>query len=199
MDWTIAEIGTFPHQYASMQVMGAGPTITPGGIPDGKRRRTPASTMLLHEWVSLHYPNALVMYQLRLGPTNRSLVNVEVTPALERMLRVANWYADAVILDQGEGLMVEAKVEPNPSAIGQALFYLRLYWQTPELAGYAHLPFTPLVLFAENDPAVTDFARSLGVRVEIYTPPWIAQYLEQVQFRGRGSRSPSPTGPVENE
>lgn len=155
--------------------------------------------MLLHEWVSMRYPRAMVFYQLRLGPTNRSLVNVEVTPALERMLRVANWYADAVILTESEGLMVEAKVEPNPSAIGQALFYLRLYWQTPELVSYSHLPFSCVALFAESDPAVTDFARSLGVRVEIYTPPWIAQYLERVQFRGRGSRSPSPTGPVTNE
>lgn len=179
-----------------MALMASTPTITAGGIPDGKRRRTPASTMLLHEWVSLRYPQALVFYQLRLGPTNRSLVNVEVTPALERMLRIANWYADAVILDHGEGLMVEAKVEPNPSAIGQALFYLRLYWSTPELAPYAQTPFRPVVLFAENDPAVTDFARSLGVSVEIYTPPWIATYLEQVQFRGRGSRSPSPAAPA---
>jgi hypothetical protein len=199
VDWTVAEIGTVPREYASMAVMSATPTITPGGIPDGKRRRTPASTMLLHEWVTIRYPRALVFYQLRLGPTARQLINVEVTPALEAMLRVANWYADAVILTESEGLMVEAKVEPNPSAIGQALFYLRLYWSTPELAQFSHLPFSPVVLFAESDPAVTDFARSLGVRTEIYTPPWIATYLEQVQFRGRGSRSPAPPGPVENE
>jgi hypothetical protein len=163
--------------------MAGGSTITPGGIPDGKRRRIPASTMLLHEWASLRYPGALVFYQLRLGPTNRTLVNVTVTPELERMLRVANWYADAVILTESEGLMVEAKVEPNPSAIGQALFYLRLYWQTPELAGYSHLPFSPVVLFAENDPTVADFARSLGVRVEIYTPPWIADYLNRICYQ----------------
>lgn len=175
--------------------MGATPTITPGGIPDGVRRRTPASTMLLQEWISLRFPNALVYYQLRLGPTSRHLVNVTVTPALERMLRVANWYADAVILDQSEGLMVEAKVEPNPSAIGQVLFYLRLYWQTPELAAYAHLPFRPVVLFAEEDPHVTDFARSLGVSVYTYTPTWIAQYLETRQFRGRGARQGSSSTP----
>ena len=179
--------------------MGAAPTITPGGIPDGGRRRTPASTMLLHEWISMRYPNAMVFYQLRLGPTNRTLLNVTVTPELERMLRLANWYADAVILDQGEGLMVEAKVEPRPEAVGQVLFYLRLYWSTPELAPYAGLPFAPVVLFGESDPTVTDFARSLGVRVEIYTPPWIATYLERQQFRGRGSRSASPAGPVTNE
>ena len=179
--------------------MAGTPTITLGGIPDGKRRRTPASTMLLHEWVSLRYPNALVVPNLRLGPTTRTLVNVEITPALERMLRVANWYADAVVLTESEGLLVEAKVEPNPSAIGQVLFYLRLYWSTPELAAYQHLPFAPVVLFAENDPAVTDFARSLGVRVEIHTPPWIVSYLERVQFRGRGSRIPSPAAPVSGQ
>lgn len=176
--------------------MSGTPTITPGGIPDGVRRRTPASTMLLHEWVSLRYPGAMVFYQLRLGPTSRSLVNVQVTPELERMLRVANWYADAVVLTDSGGLMVEAKVEPDPRAVGQVLFYLRLYWSTPELAPYAHLPFTPVVLFAESDPTVTDFARSLGVRTEIYTPTWIAQYLERQQFRNRSSSKGSPTGPA---
>jgi hypothetical protein len=174
--------------------MSASPTITPGGIPDGVRRRVPASTMLLHEWISMRYPEAMVFYQLRLGPTNRTLVNQVISPELERMLRLANWYADAVILTQSEGLMVEAKVEPRPEAIGQVLFYLRLYWSTPELAPYMGLPFAPVVLFGESDTTVTDFARSLGVRVETYTPPWIATYLERQQFRGRGSRRASEPG-----
>jgi hypothetical protein len=155
--------------------------------------------MLLKEWISIRYPTALVFYQLRLGPTDRSLVNVPVTPALERLLRVANWYADAVILTDTEGLIVEAKREPDPSAVGQVLFYLRLYWSTPDLLGYQQIPFSPVVLFPSNDVAVTDFARSLGVRVEIYTPPWYAAYIEGLLERRRGSRSAKPPAPVSSE
>ena len=179
-------------------VMSGAPTITPGGIPPGGRARIPASTMLLDEWVKLRYPKALVFYQLRLGPTSRTLLNVTVTPALDAMLRVANWYADVVILTESEGLIVEAKVEPRPEAVGQVLFYLRLYWSTPDLAQYSHLPFSPVVLFGESDQAVTDFARSLGVRVEIYTPVWIADYLNRQQFRGRGARNGGSSAPVTN-
>lgn len=149
--------------------------------------------MLLHEWAGLRYPQAQVLYQLRLGPTERTLVNVHVTPALEAMLRTANWYADAVVLTPNEGLVVESKVEPDPRAVGQVLFYFRLFYSTPALAQYLNRPFTPVVLFGESDPDVTAFAHSLGCRVEVYTPVWIAQYLERQQFRTRSTPSESST------
>jgi hypothetical protein len=183
-----SHIVPFGDNLSIFGIMAGTPTIQPAPALDLAAPRIPWSTMLLREWVSLRYPKALVMEQLRLGPTDRSLVNVQVTPELERMLRLANWYADAVVLAETEGLIIEAKMQPNPSAVGQALFYHRLYWQTPELAGYQQLPFASVVLFAEADQTVTDFARSLGVRVEIYTPQWIGHYLERVQFRGRGAR-----------
>jgi hypothetical protein len=171
----------------------AAPTIVMQSqpIPDGTRRRTPASTMLLHEWVSAKYPLAQVFYELRLGPTQKHLVGVEVSPQLEAMLRVANWYADAIIVTPNEGLVVEAKVDPDSGAVGQALFYRTLIFSTPAMQPFLHLQFNPVVLFAEDDSAMTPWARSLGVRVEIYTPTWIQTYLVNRQFR---NRSASPTG-----
>ncbi len=159
----------------------------------GKRVAKNAETRLLREWISARYPSALVMYELRLGPTDRSLVGRTVTPELERMLRVANWYADAVILTDVEGLIVEAKVEPKPRAVGEVLWYFNLYFSTPELQPYLQTPFTPVVLFGERDARFEVWASSLGVRVEVFTPDWIADYLTRIQFRGRGSRSATPT------
>ena len=146
--------------------------------------------MLLREWAALKYPGYWLREQVRLGPTQSSLVNVQVSPALEAALRVWNWYADGVLVAPGEVLVIEAKVQPTPAAVGQVLFYLELMASTPELTASLSLPFVPMVLFAESDSRVTRFAQAKGVRVEIYTPAWIADYLTQVQFRRRSTAVP---------
>ena len=171
----------------------AGTTVImqPHAIPDGDRNSSKAESQLLKEWVKAKYPLATVFPELRLGPTRKHLVGVEVSPQLEAMLRVSNWYADCVIITPSEGLVVEAKVDPKPAAVGEALFYRTLIFSTPAMQPYLHMQFNPVVLFAEDDSAVTPFARSLGVRVEIWTPPWIADYLVNRQFR---NRSASPIG-----
>jgi hypothetical protein len=172
-------------------VVAAPPIVMrPTPFPNGTRSRIPASSMLLQEWVTAKYPLAQVFYELRLGPTQKHLVGVQVSPVLEAMLRVANWYADAVVITGTEALVIEAKVDPDPGAVGQVLFYRSLIYSTPALAAYTTMPVMPVVLFAEDDSGVTPFARGLGCRVEIYTPPWIATYLETRQFRNRSTPSP---------
>ena len=161
----------------------------PVAIPT-KTGRRPWSTQLLREWASVKFPGQTLPEQVRLGPTSASLSGVSVSPALERALRVWNWYADGLIVLPSEIQIIEAKVQSTPTAIGQVLFYARLVPSTPEMSINLHLPIVPVVLFAESDQAVTNFAHSLGCRVETYTPPWIADYLTQVQFRRRSTLFP---------
>jgi hypothetical protein len=163
--------------------MSTAPT-SPVAVPTASGRR-PWSTMLLREWAAAAYPGFQLYEQYRLGPTHASLVGVTVTPGLEEALRVLNWYADGVIYAPNETLLIEAKMKPNPSAVGQALFYLRLLPSTPQHNSKPYAPMVPVVLFAESDPTVTVFAQSLGVRVVTYTPAWVADYLNQVQLRPR--------------
>jgi hypothetical protein len=166
--------------------MGTSDTETRAPVrPAGPTGRIPWSSRLIQEWAGIKYSHATVLYELRLGPTEKHLVNVQVTPALEAMLRLSNWYADGVILAPEENLIIEAKMDPNPSAVGQVLFYQRLVYATPALGAYNSRPYYPVVLFAEDDSEITPWARGLGVRVEVYTPSWIGQYLQAVQFRNR--------------
>jgi len=148
--------------------------------------------MLLREWAAAKYPRDRLTEQVRLGPTVCHLVGVEVSPALEAALRVNNWYADGLIIRETETLLIESKMKPNPGAVGQVLFYQRLGFSTPLLSAAMGHPITPVVLFAEDDHAVRVFAQTWGVRVELYTPSWIADYLTQVQFRARSTASPQP-------
>ena len=154
----------------------------------------------MREWASRTYPQVPLVEQFRLGPTTAKLVGVTVTPALEAALRVSNWYADGVIFGPLETLVIEAKVKPTPSAISQVQFYADLIPQTPAMQSRLNLPINALVLFAEDDPSVTAFALRHRVQVAIYTPPWIAQYLELVQFRNRpGSPSKASVEPSPDE
>jgi hypothetical protein len=156
--------------------------------------------MLLRAWASRAYPGVPLSEQFRLGPTISHLVGVTVTPALEAALRVNNWYADAVLMLPFETLIVEAKVKPTPSAVSQVKFYADLLPRTPEMQNRLSLPINCTVLFAEDDPSVTSFAQRHGCRVAIYTPPWIADYLQLVQFRTRATSPPkAPAEPSEGE
>lgn len=142
-------------------------------------------SLLLDEWLRARYPTAHFAGRLRLGPTAAVVAGVDLNPAQQAMLSSLNWYADAIVLAPNENLIVEAKVVAKPAAIGEILFYQRLLMATPDLTQYLGVRFQPVVLFAEDDRSVADFARSLGIRVEIYTPPWIVDYISSVQFRGR--------------
>ena len=162
--------------------------------PVGPSGRVPWSSRLLHEWLDMRYPTSLPLYELRLGPTAAHLVNVSVTPALEAMLRVNNWYADAVVITPSENLVIEAKMKPDPGAIGQVKFYYRLLGRTPILNQYNRAPWVKVVLFAEDDDDVNAFAQDEGVRVELWTPAWVESYLNQVQFRNRSTAPQIATG-----
>ena len=174
----------------------AATTISPVAVPTRTGRR-PWSTMLLREWAAAAYPGFQLFEQYRLGPTHASLVGVTVTPGLEEALRVMNWYADGVIYAPNETLLIEAKMKPNPSAVGQSLFYLRLLPSTPQHNAKPYAPIVPVVLFAESDPTVTMFAQSLGVRVVTYTPRWVEDYLNQVQLRARQRNAPFTSNDTE--
>lgn len=167
--------------------MGANPLQRPPVSIPGPTGRRPWSTQLLREWAAAKYPGVQLLEQVRLGPTSSSLVGVQVAPALEAMLRLNNWYADGLLVLPNEVLCVESKMTATPGAISQVKFYVREMMRTPSLQNLMQLQFVPVVLFAEDDEDVTRFARSEGCRVELFTPPWIADYLTQVQFRNRST------------
>jgi hypothetical protein len=146
-------------------------------IPPGARSRIQSSTRLLSEWLALYHTGDLVWYQLRLGPTAQTTPGVQLDPALERMMRRRNLYADAVVVTPTAIEVVEAKVVATPSALSQVRTYAGLVGATPELKPYGHRPIIPIVVFATDDPIVRQEAAALGVRVVVYTPTWIGEYL----------------------
>ena len=149
--------------------------------------------MLLREWAGLRYPGVPLLEQMRLGPTSSELAGRTVSPAMQRMLSVYNWYADGVIVLDDQVLCIEAKVRATPAAVSQVEFYLHQMIRTPAMQQYMNRPFVPVVLWAIDDPQVSAFARSRGARVEVYTPSWIEEYMTSVLYRTRSTNPPEPS------
>lgn len=159
--------------------------ITPGGIPDGPRRRTQASTRLLHEWSGFQPWIVPPTYELRLGPTPLTTPGVVLTPALEAQLRVSNSYADLIGITETEIQVVEAKVVATSGAISQLEEYLTYLPLTPILREYAGRSIVGVLLWAVDKAVPHQMANARGLRVIIYTPSWIQDYLNQKWFRPR--------------
>lgn len=169
----------------------AGPaTINSTAFAPGGNAEKLGHTRLLKEWAATQPWDAEPIRELRLGPTTQSAPGVTLTPAVEAMLRVANWYADLVGPRAGQLWVVEAKLQPDPGAIGQVLFYSRLIMSTPALKPLWGLPIRPVVLFGCDDRDVRNFAQSLGVIVEVFTPSWYEAYCITRRFRRRMESQP---------
>ena len=108
-------------------------------------------------------------------------------------MSVFNWYADGVVVLDDQVLCIEAKLRATPSAVSQVEFYLQQMMRTPELQKYMNRPFVPVVLWAIDDPAVSAYARGRGVRVAVYTPVWIEDWMQQVLYRTRRTNPPKPS------
>lgn len=172
-------------------------TITPTAIPPGPRRNTQASTRLLHEWAQMQPWDAQPTYELRLGPTVTTTDGAPLTPQLEAMLRNRNWYADLVGSLSGELTVVEAKVVADFASIGQLEGYLTLVPSTPALRPFLNKPIRAVLLVAAADSAVTQQAINKGIRVEVFTPQWVQEYLTQKHFRRRSFAQAEAVAPSE--
>lgn len=173
-------------------------TFNPGGVPDGARRRIQASTLLLHQWSEMQPWDVPPIYELRIGPTPLSAAAPVITPAIERMLRNFNRFADMIGITATEIEVIEAKMVPEPGAVSQLQHYVDLVHTTPQLQAYGNRRVQGVLLFAVNDPIITQRAQQAGLRVVIFTPAWTNDYLNLKYFRRR-SVIPAVTPGGQNE
>ena len=123
------------------------------------------------------------VYELRLGPTPLVANSPTITPAIEGMLRRSNRYADMVGITPTEIQVIEAKVVADPGAISQLQHYVDLVYTTPMLQQYPGRRIQGVLLFAVNDAIVAQRAVAAGLRVIIFTPAWVLDYLNLKYFR----------------
>jgi len=100
----------------------------------------------------------------------RVRLGVVPTHEMSRMHSVLLRWADAIVINDGQVLIIEAKLRPNPSAFGQLDLYAKLFRVTPEFSAYASWPIRKQFLTTFPDLALGELASDKGVDYIIYPP-----------------------------
>jgi hypothetical protein len=140
---------------------------------------------LLSEYLADRYKGQRIILQPRLGAIAPHLDGVELSAGELRSLGVWRRYPDAVVLMPGRAVIIEASLKPDPGKISLIELYARLFPLTPEFGEYASLPTEKLLVFGVHDHILEAMARDHGVRVEVYQPQWILDWLESLRPRDR--------------
>ena len=140
---------------------------------------------LLSEYLALKYPGARVVLQPRLGAVPAHLQDAGLSSSELRMLGVWRRYPDAVILEPNLVTVVEACLKPDPGKISIIELYASLFPQTVEFEQFRSLPVSMLLVWAVPDEAVAAMARQRGIRVDIFQPTWVLDWLETLYARHR--------------
>ena len=140
---------------------------------------------MLSEWLAVRYADRRILQRFRVGSVHPDLAIPGLTDSEMRMVGVWRRWVDAIVIGDGELLVVEAGVVPDPGDVSQLSLYLRLLPATPELADYRKWPAHGVLLYAVDDPVTRQLAAEAGHVVEIYRPSWVDQYLEQLWPRQR--------------
>ena len=137
-------------------------------------------TRLTAEWMMEQYPQGGYTLNARLGPALDGLVE---SIGLDRALREsAPWRprVDALAVEPRVVVLVEAEIRQVRNAVGNLLVYRNLVPTTPELREHWGKPVEMVLLSPWTNSTIDAMARTAGVRVAIYNPPWIADYVAEL-------------------
>jgi hypothetical protein len=140
-------------------------------------------TRLLNEWLAKEHAGDVVYLRVRMGAAVPLQDSAGLSEAERAMVGVWRRWADAVVVTEGERIIVEAKVKASPAAVGQLHLYADLAPFTAELLAYGEKPLVLQLVVGLEDPAVTRLCERFGIRQVVYRPDWLPIYLVNFQRR----------------
>ena len=132
------------------------------------------------EWVIKNYPRAQVFYNLRLGLPPREIAAAFPGTNADRMARVWKKTCDAVVITDDSMILVEGELRRPLEALGELLVYRDLLSTTPELQPYLGRKVRTVLLCPVEDPSLDLQLRELGIEKAVFRPPWVEDYLREV-------------------
>lgn len=153
-----------------------------------KRGWAPREMRMVSEYIAKYFPGSITMSRVRLGATSPDLLPADLSDAEKRMLTVWKRWADAIVITRTRLILIEGKILPDPGVISQLLLYKELLMHTPELQQYLDRDVELQLVMAIEDPLVSKLARDQGIKVTIFTPDWIGEYVSTLA--GRKQRPP---------
>ena len=127
-----------------------------------KQKRVNWERQISYEYLQRFYPDVPHWTRIEVGP---------MPPGENSFLysRTRRW-ADAVVREPGNMLLIEFKMKAMPDVAAQLLNYKDLLPQTPLFYKYKDLPIKCLVVTALCDEQTSKFIKSQGIELEMFTP-----------------------------
>lgn len=102
-------------------------------------------------------------------------------PDMQALHLVGRW-ADIITYEPSIVTIIEAKLEPDPKAIGQLLAYKNMFHETPRFNMYESHQVNLKLLTSRVDTHVQELCEEQGIEYEVFRPEWITFYEKQ-RFR----------------
>ncbi len=133
---------------------------------------------LVMEWAGGRFPKARQIFRYRINQPPPYVPPGWTEEQAVRLYKPTGFMVDAVVEHPNITWVVEAKTDNESQAIGQLLFYVYLIKKHASMQEFDTRNVAPLILLARDNPQIEEFARSVGVVVEVYSPPWIRDFLK---------------------
>jgi len=135
---------------------------------------------LIREYIAEFYPKVRVIFGCPLGPVPESSI---ATYGFRQALRVARGIrpeVDALAIYDGQLVLIEAKIIKWMDGLSKLPVYASLVPSTYELQEYKDYRVAMRLCTPWTNETIDQAAEKLGVKVSIFSPPWIAEYMETV-------------------
>ena len=139
----------------------------------------PRERRYIVEWARDRFPECEHRFNVPLGPVPESLI---AELGFERAVKTfRRWrpYIDAVIVCPEKVVFAEAEILNPKNAIGDLLYYKELVPETPDLGELLNMKHEFWLVIPTYLKWIRDFAEKRGIIVDIYTPDWLKDYLEE--------------------
>jgi len=136
-----------------------------------KRKYTLKEQRLLNEFLYNFYKNCPQWKRVRLGPA--------VLKGEEKLYQVLRRWADAVVFDGKQIIIIEVKWHPKPEGVGELLLYRSLFPQTPEFQMFKDYPIRAVYVTTRYDKAIEDLCKKNKIEFVVYAPEWVKTMLAE--------------------
>ncbi len=151
------------------------------GVLRATEKWTPRELRFVSEYVAQTFPKDISIIRARLGAPSESLVDRFGLAMADKMIRPFKRWADALVITKDKVIIIEGKLRGTIGAISQLEFYGHLFPETPEYAQYANRPIELRIVAPWVDPDAENFARSKGIVIAYFNPPWIQAYVDELK------------------
>jgi hypothetical protein len=156
-----------------------------------KRDWQPREQRLVSEYVARFYPDDESRTHVHLGSIPPRLKGKFIPDEAIGLVGVFRRWADALVFKPDRIILIEGKILPQPGVISQLKLYEELLPKTPELEEHRGKPIEKVLVCAIEDPVISELARREGIRVQIFHPAWIDEYMKILH---PWERTPTPGG-----